>query len=165
MPKISALIHTLNDEHGLGRTLETLRPCDEVVVVDHGSQDKTLKVARQYGARIVKAVHGVDHGAYAVDCSQDWILCLLPSETLTEGLEASLFEWKGMKEETGEAYAFQLREEIAEDWKDCGPQLRLVNRRKMNWQGPTPPNSPDAKLLAGDLLKLRDVKDEGKQPV
>src|SRR5688572_10865315 len=95
--KVSALIHSLNDERTLGRTLEVLRACEDIVVVDHGSTDNTIHVARQYGARVIPGVAGVDRGAYAVDCLNDWVLCLLPTETINEGLEAALFEWKQQK--------------------------------------------------------------------
>src|SRR5438270_9743498 len=96
MPKsrISALIHTLNEDAALARSLETLHSVDEIVVVDHGSDDATIRVAREHGAKLIKAVPGVDRGAYAVDCSHDWLFCLLPSETVSELLEASLFEWQ-----------------------------------------------------------------------
>ena len=33
MPKITALIHASNNERCLGRALDSLRPCDEVIVV------------------------------------------------------------------------------------------------------------------------------------
>ena len=91
---ITALIHTRNDAQHLGRALDSLRPCDEVVVVDHGSTDDTVKVARDHGAKVVQGVNGVDRGAYVQDAGNDWILCLLPSEALAEELEASLFEWR-----------------------------------------------------------------------
>jgi glycosyltransferase involved in cell wall biosynthesis len=37
MPQLTALIHTHNDELRLGRALESLRPCDELLIFDHGS--------------------------------------------------------------------------------------------------------------------------------
>src|SRR5947209_14614609 len=94
MPKLTALIHVHDNERSLGRALDSLRPCDEVIVVDHGSRNETMKVAREHGARIIKGVQGVDHGAYAQDAKNDWILCLLPVEALADDLETSLFEWK-----------------------------------------------------------------------
>src|SRR5215475_12925476 len=99
MPKFTALIHTANDAKTLGRTLETLRASDELVIVDHDSSDDTAKIARQYGATIVKAVVGVEPGAYATDAHHDWILCLLPTETLSEQAEAALLEWKQRKDD------------------------------------------------------------------
>ncbi len=94
MPRISALLHTHNDALRLGRALESLRPCDEVLVIDDNSEDDTTQVARQYGAIVKSAISGVTFGAYAMDTTHAWVLCLHPNETLSEGLEASLFEWK-----------------------------------------------------------------------
>src|SRR3954464_2820849 len=91
--KISALIHTCDNARSLGRALDSLRPCDEVIVVDHGSKDDTVEIAREHGAKVIKAVPGVNRGVYAQDARNEWILCLLPQEAVAEELEASLFEW------------------------------------------------------------------------
>jgi len=97
--KISALIHAYDNERSLGRTLDSLRPCDEVIVVDHNSNDDTAKIAREHGARVITGVPGVDRGAYSQDARNQWILCLLPQEALAEELEASLFEWSEAEHE------------------------------------------------------------------
>jgi glycosyltransferase involved in cell wall biosynthesis len=55
MPPLTALLHTTNDALRLGRALETLLPCAELLIVDHHSTDATLRVARAYGARILPA--------------------------------------------------------------------------------------------------------------
>jgi len=94
MPPITAILHTHNDAVRLGRALETLHPCDEILIVDHGSTDATLHVARQHAARISIAAPGQTPSDQAAAACHDWILCLLPSESLSEGLQASLFEWK-----------------------------------------------------------------------
>ena len=93
MPKITALLHTHNDALRLGRALESLRPCDEVLVIDDCSEDDTSRVAREHGATFKSALPGVTFGAYATDASHDWILCLRPNETLSDDLEAALFDW------------------------------------------------------------------------
>jgi hypothetical protein len=49
----SALILTLNEEINLGACLESLRWCDDVVVLDSGSTDATVELARSCGARVV----------------------------------------------------------------------------------------------------------------
>ena len=91
--KISALIHTCDNARSLGRALDSLRPCDEVIVVDHGSRDETVKVAKEHGAKVINAVPGVSNGAYAQNTRNPWVLCLLPHEAIAEDLEASLLEW------------------------------------------------------------------------
>ncbi len=158
MPSISALIHTCNNEHTLGRALETLRPCDEIIVVDHASADNTVKVAHQYGATVVAAVTGVEEGAYSVHCRHDWVLCLQPDESISEGLEAALFDWKHKDQEEEAAFSVGLREESGEAWSPLAAETRLVNRLKVNWQSALPPQFENARQLQGDLLRFkRDV--------
>lgn len=50
---ISALILTYNEEANLPRCLEALAWCDDIVVLDSGSTDRTVEIARSYGARLL----------------------------------------------------------------------------------------------------------------
>src|SRR5579864_4351341 len=111
MPPITALLHTANDALRLGRALETLRPCDEILVVDHGSHDATLRIAREYGARILPLGAGATPAHCLQSARHEWILCLEPRESLTEGLEATLYEWKSGLQVSGQAFSVFLREE------------------------------------------------------
>lgn len=158
--KITALLHTCNNGLHLGRALDSLRPCDEVVVVDHGSADDTVKVAREHGARIVQGVAGVDHGAYAHDAQNDWLLCLLPSESLAEELETSLLEWRE-KEHAGASSGFNVgvRVQNGEGWKFLPAEMRLVNRKQLNWVGDLPPTDANAPSLKGHLLRIPNGSD------
>jgi glycosyltransferase involved in cell wall biosynthesis len=49
---ISTIILTRNEENDLPRCLAALRWCDDVHIVDSGSTDKTVAIARQYGAHV-----------------------------------------------------------------------------------------------------------------
>ena len=154
MPRLTALLHTTNDGRRIGRALDSLRCCDELLVIDHGSRDSTCRIARQHGARVEPASSegesGVAHAAH------DWVLCLLPSEALSESLEATLLEWK--QEDPGDAvaYALALRQETGNGWQPCAPEVRLVHRRKVGWSGAMPPHREDALSLCGDVLRFRD---------
>lgn len=150
MPRLSALLHTHNDELRLGRALESLRPCDELLVLDHGSQDRTAAIAHEYGARLLPAT-----AAGVSQASHDWILYLLPTEALSEGLEASLFEWKMAEHDAGSAFSMAVREQAGNDWLSHPATTRLLNRRTRSWAGPLPADDPRAQLLAGDLLRFR----------
>lgn len=151
MPKLTALIHTHNDELRLGRTLESLRPCDELLILDHGSQDGTAKVTREYGARVLSAVDAnLSHPQH------DWILCLLPTEALSEALEASLFEWKLEEHSPASAFSLTVREQAGDQWLSHPPTTRLVNRQVRPWTGSLPADDPRAQLLIGDLLRFRE---------
>src|SRR3954462_3857288 len=95
MPTITALLHTHNDALRLGRALEMLFPCDEIVVIDHGSDDGTSVIAREYGARVLSVKAELPRDVpYLQIVHREWILALDPRESVTEALAASLFEWK-----------------------------------------------------------------------
>jgi len=162
MLRISALLHSKNDAHRIGRALDSLRPCDEILVIDHDSEDETAKIARDHGAKVKKAVPGVEDGTYATDATHDWVLCILPCEALSEGLEASLLSWKhqfeGKEDEESSklrALAFALRRETERGWESAPPQTRMVNRQRMNWTAALPPDINGAVVLPGDLLHFR----------
>ncbi len=155
MPKITGIVHASNDALRIGRAVESLRVCDEVIVVDHGSTDDTAKVAREHGATVKIGVPGVQPGAYAFDARHDWILCLLPNESLHESLEAALHEWK--ESDGGEEVGFcvSVREESDDGWKGLGKQLRLVNRTRINWPDKLPRVSCEGSAdLSGEILRF-----------
>ncbi len=156
MPKITALIHSSNDAQRIRRALESLIPCDEVLVVDHDSKDDTAKIARDQGAKVKTAIMGVEDGAYVVDASNDWILCLLPSEALGPDLQASLSEWKDRDPGSAVGFLMNVREQTGNGWSSHGLEMRLVNGKKINWTGALPPNASKAPKLKGDLLKFKD---------
>jgi len=155
MPSITALLHTHNDALRLGRCLELLHPCDEVVIVDHGSTDATLRNAREYGAKIVarrEPSGAVQPLPPAID--GEWILCLEPRESLTEGLVASLFEWKKAAP-TAPAYSVFLREESSNGWLDRPePQIRLIPGGWHHWLGHLPEAETATPSLEGSLLRF-----------
>ena len=155
MPKITALLHTHNNALQLGRALDSLRPCDEVLVIDDESEDETEKVAREHGANFKKAIPGVTPGAYAMDAVHEWILCLRPNESLSDDLEAALFEWKeGEVDPNIFCIGVPIRRENGTGWHKHPPEVRLVNRSRMNWVGEMPPEQVCTTILDGDLLSF-----------
>lgn len=162
MASITALLHTHNDNSRIGRCLETLYPCDEIVVVDHGSGDGTVETARDYGAQVIQAKAGVAPGYYVRLAPKGWILCLDVRESVSESLAASLFElkseWKCQAEEAPRltaAFSVFVREETAEGWIAFPtPDTRLVPREWSHWEGTFPVTYPSASPLEGTLLRF-----------
>ncbi len=159
MPSITAVLHTENDALRLGRALETLYPCDDIVVIDHGSRDATVRIARQYGARLVHATATLS----PQDCLQfanpeGWILSLDPCESLTEKLAASLFEWKSSSlpsVSSRSAFSVFLREETAQGWLEVPvAQTRLVPHKWKLWNGKHPVHDPSARHFGGRIVAL-----------
>jgi hypothetical protein len=159
MPHITALLHTENDALRLGRCLETLYPCDRILIVDHGSRDSTVRIARQYGADVVAAT-GTSAQQYA-HAAGGWILALNPCESLTESLAASLFElkesWKTARSTPLPELPFSvlLREETSDGWIEThSPQTRLVPEAWHRWNGRLPALEPSAVTLQGEILRF-----------
>lgn len=159
MQKITALLHTQNDALRLGRCLEALYPCDEILIVDHASNDGTLHVAREYGARVVGAEPGALPSSYLHLANARWILCLESCESLTESLAASLYEWKTEEVAASSsrvpAFSMYLREETATGWvENPTAQTRLIPSGWDRWQGHLPVNDPSAVSLEGEILRF-----------
>jgi hypothetical protein len=158
MLSLTALLHTNNDALRLARCLETLYPCDHILIVDHHSQDATVQIAREYGAEIVVATPESAANHYAKSPAPGWILALDPHESLTEGLAASLFElkseWKH-RPVTPSAYSVLLREETADGWiEHPAAQTLLVPQTWCHWSGVLPAHDSSAIPLPGELLRF-----------
>mgnify|MGYP000716468833 CR=1 FL=1 len=52
--KISALIVCFNEEKNIRDCLESLKWCDEIVVVDSYSTDRTVEICRQFTDRVIQ---------------------------------------------------------------------------------------------------------------
>jgi hypothetical protein len=151
MPLITALLHTHNDALRLGRCLETLYPCDEILVVDHDSADSTLRAAREYGVKILANPSAVGLSMK----TPRWLLCLEPHESLSESLAASLYEWKSQSIPADAVFSVAIREETSAGWLDLPePQTRLVPATWNRWQEFLPAHDPKALRLDGSLLRF-----------
>jgi hypothetical protein len=160
MPPITVVLQTLNDGSRLGRALESLRPCDEMLIVDQGSTDDTLRIAREYGSLIHKSIPNLPFSNYLHVARHEWIFCVLPSEALTEGLEASLFEWKRYSpaDVVGiPSCSVIVREEGRSGGTKTVTSTRLVPKIWDSWDGPLPRADPRSLLLEGDLLHFRST--------
>ena len=154
MPKITALLHCHGDAQQLARALESLRCCDETLVITHNGGEEIQKVARQHGAGVKAAVPGVSPGAYLVDAANDWILCVSEAESLSDDLEAALLEWKQQEHEVSETFAVGVRQQTNGNWRSAGRHTRLANRTSVNWIGEFPPDEDKSSPLGGDLLRI-----------
>jgi glycosyltransferase involved in cell wall biosynthesis len=140
--KISATIITLNEERNIARVIESLRCCDEILVVDSGSNDRTVEIAVKLGARVIDASwHGYaqQKNLAAEMAAHDWILALDADESLSEALEAEIWQIKKSGPEfdgyTVPRLAQYLGRWILHSGWYPGRKVRLFNRRKAKWVG------------------------------
>jgi glycosyltransferase involved in cell wall biosynthesis len=88
---ISILILTLNEEVNIGACLDSVSWCDDVVVLDSGSSDRTLTLAGERGARLASRpfddyASQRNFGLTAVDYRHDWVLMLDADERVPADL-------------------------------------------------------------------------------
>jgi glycosyltransferase involved in cell wall biosynthesis len=81
-PKLSILVLTKNEEARLPRFFASLRVFSlplEVLIVDSGSTDKTVAIARKHGARVLRRPwkgFAATRNLAVKDCQAPWVLCL-----------------------------------------------------------------------------------------
>lgn len=95
--RISAVINTYNEEKNLARCLESIRQlADEIVVVDMHSADKTVEIAKKYGAKVFfhEYTRFVEPARnFALQQTQgDWVFLIDADEELTPTLANKLKE-------------------------------------------------------------------------
>jgi len=97
---LSVVVITFNEEANLGRTLASVQPLvadgrGEIVIVDAGSTDRTVEIAKSFGAKVfVEEWKGfAAQKNSAIDkASGDWILSLDADEELDASLQQALRE-------------------------------------------------------------------------
>ena len=140
--KISATIITFNEQLNIARAIESLRCCDEVVVLDSGSNDRTVEIAANLGARVIEGAWRGYAGQknYASEiAANDWILSLDADEALSEALEAEIWRIK-KKGPAYDAYTMPRMAQYLGRWilhSGWYPdrKIRLFDRRKARWVG------------------------------
>lgn len=98
MGKISAVLITKNEQKVIARCIKSLAGCDEIVILDTGSTDKTVQIAEKAGAKVkVQGPITPFHFANARNiahsfASNDWILTIDADEVLRAGMLGKIRE-------------------------------------------------------------------------
>ena len=90
---ISAFIVCCNEERQIRRCLESVAWCDEIIIVDSGSTDKTLEICREFTSKIThKDWQGyVKQKRFALEqCSCDWVLNVDADEEVSTELKEEI---------------------------------------------------------------------------
>lgn len=159
---LSAVLITRNAAGQLAECLASVSFCDEIVIVDSGSEDATVEIAGRHGARVIPSAwrgFGPQKQFAVEQAGNDWVLCIDADERVSEPLQQSIVAvvsaptlgaWRfarcnrfmGRYLRHGEGYP---------DWS-----LRLFDRRTARWS-----NDPvhekviaggEIGTLSGDLL-------------
>ncbi len=142
-PRLSFCMIVKDEEEVLSRCLESVKELvDEIIVVDTGSTDRTIEIAREFGAKVIEtewvddfsAVRNIGFDA----ASGDWILWLDADEELESGAAALIRE--AIKDPEPEGYLVTIENLQGEGMGAAPPQTfpspRLVrNRPKHRFTG------------------------------
>lgn len=95
MEKISVVLATYNEENNLRSCLESVKNLAwEIVIVDGGSKDKTLEIAKDFGAKIIRTnnppVFHINKNKAIDAASGDWVLQLDADEVVSDKLAAEI---------------------------------------------------------------------------
>ncbi|MEM0967552.1 MAG: glycosyltransferase family 2 protein [Verrucomicrobiota bacterium] len=97
---VSVCILAKDEEANLPRCLAPLEAFDEVIVLDSGSEDKTVEIARQWGATVIEESwqgFGATRKKLFQAASKPWILWLDADEVVPQGLVDEIQKVAGMK--------------------------------------------------------------------
>lgn len=120
---LSVAIITKNESINLRECLASVAWVDECVVVDSGSTDDTVAIARSMGARVVQTTDwpgfGPQKNRALAATTSEWILTLDADERVTPELKQALCQ--AMQTERDMAYAFpRLTYFLGKPVKHCG---------------------------------------------
>ncbi len=138
---LSVLILTKNEEKNIKRAIKSvLSIADEIIVLDSGSTDKTVEIAKNLGAKVYfrdfdNYPSQVNYGLSL--CSGDWILVLDADEELSDQLQESIK--KELKNSTFDCYEIPRRTYYLGKFLDYVwyPEYRkrLFRRNKVHYEG------------------------------
>ncbi len=161
MTKVSAAIITFNEEIIIEKTLSKLDWCDEIVIIDSGSTDKTIEICKKYNCNIY---HNEFKGfgqqkQIALDkCKNNWVLSIDADEVLSDALREELINtFKSDKIKYNGFYLPFATNYLGKTLKFCGlrreKHLRLINKNHAHF---TTPKVHESIIVEGDVSKMKN---------
>ncbi len=141
--KISAIVIARNEERHIEECLRALKWCDETIVVDNGSHDRTPVIAKKIGAKVFEYKKIASDGHFAEirnfsisKASGEWILFVDADETVTPLLRDEIIGKISDLDNGDSAYAIPRRNILLGHemhWGGWWPDyvLRLIRRDKL----------------------------------
>lgn len=157
---VSAIVVCFNEEDRIQGCLESLRWCDEIIVIDSYSTDRTPEICRRYTDRFIQRewTGYRDQKAFAhSQASKDWVLLVDSDERVTAELKEEVLE--ALSQENGRyaGYAVPRLVYYLHRWWRRGGwypdyDVRLFRRDRASWGG----SDPHEKILVnGPVRRLR----------
>ncbi|MEL6290399.1 MAG: glycosyltransferase family 2 protein [Pseudomonadota bacterium] len=175
LPPVSVYIRTLNEADRLSPVLEAAaKVAREIVVIDSGSKDDTVAIAKAAGARVIENTwpgNGFQKRVGEEACTYDWLLDLDADEVLEDDLIAEIKALFADGEPRETVYQTKLISvpPVGAPWRGFMHAWRnkLYDRRhhrmpaSKTWDQLELPKTTSAHRLAGGILhySFRDLTD------
>lgn len=139
---LSVVIVTKNEEDRIKTCLESVKWADEIIIIDSGSQDKTLEIAKKYTDKIIN-LHNeefdIRRNKGMEEAKGDWVLYVDSDERVLSSLRDEIQEL--IRDGKDSAYAISRRNIIFGKEVNYGPykkdwMIRLLKRSDFeSWIG------------------------------
>lgn len=158
-PSITCCIICFNEEANIRRCLESVKWCDEIVIVDSFSTDQTLNICREYTQRIIQRPWPgyVEQKRFALSqATHEWVLNVDADEEISPELRHEILAVLQRNHPDVDGYyiprlVYYLGRWWWRGWYP-GLRLRLFRKAKVRWGGVDP---HEKVLLHGQADRLR----------
>jgi hypothetical protein len=158
-PPISCCIICFNEEANIRRCLESVKWCDEIIIVDSFSTDRTAEICREYTSRIIsRAWPGyVEQKRFALSqATYEWVLNVDADEEVSPELRHEILAVLEQNHPAVDGFyvprlVYYLGRWWWRGWYP-GYRLRLFRKAKVRWGGVDP---HEKVLLRGQADRLR----------
>jgi len=142
MQKIAVLILTYNEEKQIAECIHSARFADEIVVIDSGSSDRTVEIARSLGAKVATRAmidgFGPQRNFALSQTDAEWVLYLDADERITPELALEVRE--AVNKDLPFAYEllrhnYAFGQQILHGGFRPDFSLRLYPRAAVSWSG------------------------------
>jgi glycosyltransferase involved in cell wall biosynthesis len=170
---LSLIVITRDAAHELAECLASAPFAAETVVVDSGSRDDTVAVARRMGARVIEHAwqgYGPQKNFAVSQAHHDWVLCIDADERITPELASSMRAAFAPGPPSIAGFTIARRNRFLGRWLAHGEgypdwNIRLFDRRRARWSDDPVHEKVAAdgpvERLAGDLLHFSSESIEG----
>jgi hypothetical protein len=159
---ISCCIICFNEEANIRRCLESVQWCDEIVVVDSFSTDRTVEICREYTSRIIQRPWPgyVEQKRFALaQTTYEWVLNVDADEEVSPALRQEILFVLQRNDPAVDGLSIpRLVYYLGRWWRHGwypGHRLRLFRKAKVRWGGVDPHEKVLLRghedLLHGDL--------------
>lgn len=158
--KISASIIVFNEEANIADLCETIAFCDEIVIVDSSSSDKTVEIASRYTDKIFQHEfrgYKDKHEFADAQTSGDWILWIDADERITPELRRSIESLKNQNEnDLPDGFRIARKTRYLGRWIRFSGwypdyQMRFYRKEASFWDGVSP---HETARVRGEVRKL-----------